>query len=163
MFKMWFWNFALLYIQAKLDKKAILSRLPEYGAGIEKAWRDFWAELEPDRSKNYLKDIPKLNIQFIDEISHGIASIVIKGELGQFKNTEDYLLVNYIHVYFGDEIIFFGDELTEYQLLCSVKNYFIKNKFVILRNVDKKEYLKRVGKLYQKYLSELKLYYENLC
>jgi hypothetical protein len=139
----------------ELEKKAILSRLPECGAMIESAWIDFWAELKPDRSKNYLKDIPKLDIQFLDQEGvWGTVSLVIKGELEEFKNNEDPMLVNYIHVDFGDEIILTGYDKVKFHRPCSVKNFSIKNKIAIMCKGDKKEYLKRVGKWQQKYLSE---------
>jgi len=139
--------------EEEIEKKATLRRSPEYAAAVEGAWVDFWSDLEPDKNKNQLKEIPKLGIQFIDQEGYfGTSSLSFKGELEELKNNEGCILVDYTYVDFGEEVQ--HDYDGSFDTPCATKNYIIKNKVAILCNGDKKEYLKRVGKWHQKYLSE---------
>lgn len=141
--------------EEEIRKKAILSRSLEYEEAVERAWEAFWVDLEPDRSKDYLKDLPKLEIQFMDQEQYlGTATMLIKGELKTLKNNAECMLVNYIYVDFGEERILSRGDKKKFPPPCPIKNYSIKNKVAILCNEDKKEYLNRTEKWQQKYHNE---------
>lgn len=145
--------------EEEIRTKAILSRSPEYEEAVERAWEAFWVDLEPDKNKDYLKDLQKLDIQFVDQKHYlGTASLLIKGELKRLQNNEECILINYVYVDFGEEIILSREDKKKFPPPCPVKNYFIKNKVAILCYEDKKEYLDKLGKWQQKYFSEIDEY-----
>jgi len=137
----------------EVRNKAILLGSSEFEA-VGEAWEDFWADLEPDKNKNYLKDIPKIDIQFIDQDGlYGTSGVLIKvtGEVEELKNNKGCMLVNYVHADFGEERKLSWEEQRS---LCPTENYSIKNKVAVFCDEDKKEYLDNVGKWQQKYFSE---------
>ena len=86
---------------------------------------------------------------------------MIKGNLGELKNIEGYILVNYVQVDFGKEIS--SDEKRPINWSnswspCPVKNYYIKSKTAILDKEDKQEYLERVEEFS---MYDFWLYYHN--
>lgn len=116
----------------------------------------FWKDLEPIKSKNLLKSIPKLDVQFIDkEGLCGIEGMVIK--IKEFeeeqKSDNGCVLVNYVHADFGEDRLLSWEDKTKIPPPCPTGNYSIKNKVALLCEVDKKDYFERMEKWYHHYLN----------
>jgi len=135
----------------------------EIGSEVrDRLWKELWSDLEPNRDKSLLKDIPKLDVQFIDKCGiAGIEGMVIKIEEEELEKetNEGCILVNYMHADFGDEIQLSHEDKERLSYPCPVKDYSIKNKVAVLCGEDKQKYLGRV----KKGLQEIPIERDNRC
>jgi len=111
-----------------------------------KVWGNLWKDLEPNKDKDILKDIPQLIVQF-DNNWYEDSEIEVKGNLdvllygSKDETSGECMLVNYMNVDFEE------DGLTT--------DHNIKNKVAILCDKEKQEYLGRLRKWQQEYLPEI--------
>jgi hypothetical protein len=122
-----------------LDVKADEKRTADPYEVYEMAWDDLLIDLNPNDERNRLKGILMIEVQFIENCS--MPELFIKGDLEGFKDNDDYMLVNHVHVFFGKD-----KKADSPGLPYVFYDYFIKNNVALLSGNDKTEYIEKLEK-----------------